>query len=43
MSLMNKSIMEKNKLYILVDKTLDSIYGAVQGGHAVAEWMLQHW
>ena len=35
--------MEKNKLYILVDKTLDSIYGAVQGGHAVAEWMLQHW
>lgn len=33
----------KNKLYILIDKNLDPIYGAVQGGHAVAEWMLQHW
>lgn len=31
--------MEKNKLYVLVDKKLDPIYGAVQGGHAVAEWM----
>ena len=33
----------KNKLYILVDKTLDPIYGAVQGGHAACEWLLQHW
>ena len=33
----------KNKLYILIDKNLDPIYGAVQGGHAVAEWLLQHW
>lgn len=31
--------MEKNKLYILIDKKLDPIYGAVQGGHAVAKWM----
>ena len=29
--------------YILIDKNLDPIYGAVQGGHAVAEWLLQHW
>ena len=29
--------MNKNKLYILIDKNLDPIYGAVQGGHAVAE------
>jgi len=29
----------KNKLYILIDKNLDPIYGAVQGGHAVARWM----
>ena len=29
----------KNKLYILIDKNLDPIYGAVQGGHAVAEWL----
>ena len=33
----------KNKLYILTDKTLDPIYGAVQGGHAVAEWLLENW
>lgn len=33
----------KNKLYVLIDKNLDPIYGAVQGGHAVAEWMMQHW
>lgn len=33
----------KNKLYILIDKNLDPIYGAIQGGHAVAEWMMQHW
>ena len=35
--------MNKNKLYILIDKNLDPIYGAVQGGHAVVEWLLQHW
>ena len=33
----------KNKLYILIDQNLDPIYGAVQGGHAVAEWLLEHW
>ena len=33
----------KNKLYILIDKNLDPIYGAVQGGHAVAEWVYEHW
>lgn len=34
---------DKNKLYVLIDKKLDPIYGAVQGGHAVAEWMLYQW
>lgn len=29
----------ENKLYILIDNNLSPIYGAVQGGHAVAEWM----
>ena len=38
-----KKIINKNKLYILIDKNLDPIYGAVQGGHAVAEWLLQYW
>ena len=28
-----------NLLYILIDKNLDPIYGAVQGGHAVADWV----
>lgn len=31
--------MNKNKLYILIDKNLDPIYGAVQGCHAVVEWL----
>jgi len=34
--------MEKNKLYVLIDKTLRPVYGCVQGGHAVAQWMLEH-
>ena len=33
----------KNRLYVLIDKGLDPIYGAVQAGHAVAEWLLEHW
>lgn len=33
----------KNRLYILIDKDLDPIYGAVQGGHAVTEWLLENW
>ena len=34
--------MEKNNLYILISNELDPIYGAVQGGHAVAEWLLEN-
>ena len=34
---------EKNKLYILTDNTLDPIYASVQGGHAVAQWLLDNW
>ena len=30
----------RNTLYVLIDKTLNPVYGAVQGGHAVAEWLL---
>ena len=32
----------KNKLYILIDKNLDPIYGAVQGGHAAIQWLIEH-
>ena len=30
------------RLYVLIDKNLDSIYGCVQGGHAVAQWLLDN-
>ena len=31
-----------NRLYILVSEAVAPIYGAVQGGHAIAQWMLEH-
>ena len=31
-----------HRLYVLISNKLDSIYGCVQGGHAVAEWLLTH-
>lgn len=35
--------MKKNKrLYVLVDETLDPIYGAVQGGHCVAQYLIDN-
>lgn len=34
--------MEKKKLYVLIDKSLRPVYGCVQGGHAVAQWVLEH-
>lgn len=34
--------MEKNKLFVLIDKSLEPIYGGVQGGHAVAKWLIDH-
>ena len=30
------------RLYVLIDKTLNPVYGCVQGGHAVAQYMLEH-
>lgn len=30
------------RLYVLIDNNLDSIYGCVQGGHVVAQWLLNH-
>lgn len=35
--------MNKNKLYILIDKSLNNIYGSIQGGHCACEWLLEHW
>lgn len=30
------------RLYVLVSQQLDAIYGCVQGGHAVAQWLIDH-
>lgn len=30
------------RLYVLVSKDLEPIYGCVQGGHAVAQWLLDN-
>ena len=35
-------MMEKRKLYVFIDKSLKPVYGCVQGGHAVAQWMIEH-
>ena len=30
------------RLYVLINKDLSPVYGCVQGGHAVAQWLLDH-
>ena len=30
------------RLYILIDTKLEPVYGCVQGGHAVAQYLLEH-
>lgn len=30
------------RLYVLIDENLDPIYGCVQGGHALAQWLIDH-
>lgn len=34
--------MKEKRLYVLINKDLEPVYGCVQGGHAVAEWLLEH-
>ena len=29
-------------MYVLISKDLDPVYGCVQGGHAVAQWLIDH-
>lgn len=38
----NKMKRNDNRLYVLISDKLTPIYGAVQGGHAIAQWMLEH-
>jgi hypothetical protein len=33
---------QEKRLYVLVSKDLDPVYGCVQGGHVVAQWLLEH-
>ena len=37
-----RSKKRNNRLYVLIDETLDPVYGCVQGGHAVAQYMLDN-
>ena len=30
------------KLYVLIDDALEPVYGSVQGGHAAAQWLIEH-
>lgn len=30
------------RLYVLIDKDLDPVYGCVQGGHAVAQYLIDN-
>lgn len=30
------------RLYVLIDNTLDPVYGAIQGGHCVAQYMIDN-
>lgn len=39
---MKTNMQQNKKLYVLVSDKLTSIYGAVQGGHAVAQYMLDN-
>jgi len=34
--------MENDRLYILVSRELEPVYGCVQGGHAIAQYLLEH-
>lgn len=35
-----KFLMLMKRLYVLIDKSLNPVYGCVQGGHAVAQYLL---
>ena len=39
---MSTSAKSKRRLYVIVNESLDPIYGCVQGGHAVAQYLIEH-
>ena len=40
--ILKKMMENKKRLYVIIDKALEPVYGCVQGGHAVAQWLLEH-
>lgn len=32
----------QQRLHVLINKDLNPVYGCVQGGHGVAQWLLDH-
>lgn len=39
---MNTLTNTQKRLYVLISKELDPVYGCVQGGHAVAQYLIEH-
>lgn len=39
---MNTSNYTQKRLYVLISNQLSPVYGCVQGGHAVAQYLLDH-
>ena len=39
---MNTSTNIQKRLYVLISNNLSPVYGCVQGGHAVAQYLLEH-
>ena len=39
---MNTLTNTQKKLYVLISKELSPVYGCVQGGHAIAQYLLEH-
>ena len=39
---MNTLTNTQKRLYVLISKDLNPVYGCVQGGHAVAQYLLEH-
>ena len=38
----SNGLQNDRRLYVLIDKSLNPVYGCVQGGHAVAAYLLEH-
>ena len=36
------ALQNEKRLYVLIDESLDPIYGCVQGGHAAVQYVIEH-